>query len=162
MFGGTERCNEHRKECPDCEDFFTAIGSHNERDLLALVAGDIEWIIPGEGRPLAGTYRGHAELAAVLKKASKEVETKYPTPPEFVSQGDRVLVIGVATAIPVTSTNSFLIPKHLVNSSLMRSVPLIPDFAPTVRDCGYCTAAVHNEVDSKSAGSTGVISFASL
>jgi ketosteroid isomerase-like protein len=36
-------------------------------------------------------------LAAVLKKASKEVEMKYPKPPEFVAQGDRVLVIGVAT-----------------------------------------------------------------
>ena len=79
------------------KNFFAAIGSHNEHDLLALVAEDIEWIIPGEGWPLAGTYRGHAELAAVLKKASNEIETRYPTPPEFVAQGDRVLVIGVAT-----------------------------------------------------------------
>jgi uncharacterized protein len=79
------------------KDFFAAMGSYNEHDLLALVTEDIEWIIPGEGWPLAGTYRGHAELAAVLKKASKEVEMKYPTPPEFVAQGDRVLVIGVAT-----------------------------------------------------------------
>jgi ketosteroid isomerase-like protein len=79
------------------KDFFAAIGSHNEHDLLALVSEDIEWIIPGEGWPLAGTYRGHAELAAVLKKASNEVDTKYPKPPEFVAQGERVLVIGVAT-----------------------------------------------------------------
>jgi len=76
------------------KDFFAAIGSYNEHDLLALVTEDIEWIIPGEGWPLAGTYRGHAELAAVLKKASNEVEMKYPTPPEFVAQGDRVLAIG--------------------------------------------------------------------
>ena len=79
------------------KNFFAAMGSSNARDLLALAAEDIEWIIPGEGWPLAGTYRGHAELAAVLKKASKEVEMKYPKPPEFVAQGDRVLVIGVAT-----------------------------------------------------------------
>ena len=78
------------------KDFFAAIGSYNEQDLLALAAEDIEWIIPGEGWPLAGTHRGHAELAAVLKKASKEVETKYAKPPEFVAQGDRVLVVGVA------------------------------------------------------------------
>ena len=32
----------------------------------------------------------------MLRKASEEVETKYPGPPEFVAQGDRVLVIGVA------------------------------------------------------------------
>jgi uncharacterized protein len=79
------------------KDFFTAMGSYNEHDLLALAAEDIEWIIPGEGWPLAGTHRGHAELAAVLKKASKEVEMKYPKPPEFVAQGDRVMVVGVAT-----------------------------------------------------------------
>ena len=32
----------------------------------------------------------------MLKKASNEVEMKYPKPPEFVAQGDRVIVIGVA------------------------------------------------------------------
>src|SRR6202021_3241069 len=76
------------------KDFFAAMGTYNEQDLLALAAEDIEWIIPGEGWPLAGTYRGHAELAAGLKKASKEVEMKYPKPPEFAAQGDRVLVTG--------------------------------------------------------------------
>jgi hypothetical protein len=79
------------------KDFFAAMGSYNEQRLLALAAEDIEWIIPGEGWPLAGTHRGRAELAAVLKKASEEVEMKYPKPPEFVAQGDRVLVVGVAT-----------------------------------------------------------------
>jgi ketosteroid isomerase-like protein len=78
------------------KDFFAAIGSHNKQDLLALAAEDIEWIIPGEDWPLAGTHRGHAALAAVLQKASEEVETTYPKPPEFVAQGDRVLVVGVA------------------------------------------------------------------
>jgi uncharacterized protein len=79
------------------KDVFAAMGSYHEHDLLALVAEDIEWIIPGDSWPLAGTHRGHAELAAVLKKASKEVAMKYPKPPEFVAQRDRVLVIGVAT-----------------------------------------------------------------
>ena len=86
------------------KDFFAAIGRGDEQGLLALAAGDIEWIIPGEDWPLAGTYRGHAALAAVLKKASKEVEMKYPKPPEFVAQGDRVLVIGVATG-KIKATN---------------------------------------------------------
>jgi ketosteroid isomerase-like protein len=35
------------------KDFFAAIGSYNEHDLLALVSEDIEWIIPGDGWPLA-------------------------------------------------------------------------------------------------------------
>jgi len=79
------------------KEFFAAMGSHDEQDLLALAADDIEWIIPGEGWPLAGTHSGHAALSAVLKKAADELETNYPRPPEFVAQGDRVLVIGVAT-----------------------------------------------------------------
>jgi ketosteroid isomerase-like protein len=69
-----------------------------------LAAEDIEWIIPGEDWPLAGTHRGHAALANVLQKASNEVEMTYPEPPEFVAQGDRVLVIGVATG-KIKATN---------------------------------------------------------
>ena len=79
------------------KDFFAAIGRGDKQGLLALVAEDIEWIIPGEDWPLAGTHRGHAGLTEVLRKASVEVETTYPEPPEFVAQGDRVLVVGVAT-----------------------------------------------------------------
>ena len=86
------------------KDFFAAMGGANKRDLLALVAEDIEWIIPGEDWPLAGTHRGRAELAAVLQKASEEVEMTYPKPPEFVAQGDRVLVVGVATG-KIKATN---------------------------------------------------------
>src|ERR1039457_4949580 len=86
------------------KNFFAALGRGDKRGLLALVAKDIEWIIPGEDWPLAGTYRGHAGLANVLQKASVDVETKYPGPPEFVVQGDRVLVIGVATG-KIKATN---------------------------------------------------------
>lgn len=89
------------------EDFFAAIGSHNEQDLLALVAEDIEWIIPGENWPLAGTHRGHAALAAVLQKASDEVEMTYPRPPEFLAVGDRVFVVGVAAGKIKASNKPF-------------------------------------------------------
>ena len=79
------------------KDFFAAIGGAGDKQqVLALVTEDIEWIVPGKGWPLAGTHRGHAGLAGVLKKASEEVEMTYPKPPEFVAQGDRVLVVGVA------------------------------------------------------------------
>ena len=92
------------KNVQTVKDFFAAMGSYNKQDLLALVAEDIEWIIPGKYWPLAGTHRGHAELAAVLQKASEEVEMEYPRPPEFVAQGDRVLVVGVATG-KIKATN---------------------------------------------------------
>jgi ketosteroid isomerase-like protein len=78
------------------KDFFAAMGGGDRQGLLALSAEDIEWIIPGEDWPLAGTHRGHAGLAALLQKASDTVETSFPKPPEFVAQGDRVLVVGFA------------------------------------------------------------------
>ena len=86
------------------KDFFAATGSGDKQALLALVAEDIEWIIPGEDWPLAGTHRGHAGLAATLRKAFEEMEMTYPKPPEFVAQGDRVLAIGVATG-KIKATN---------------------------------------------------------
>ena len=75
------------------KDFFAAIGRGDREALLALVAEDIEWIIPGENWPLAGTHRGHAGLADLLETASKSIET-FTEPREFVAQGDRVLVVG--------------------------------------------------------------------
>ena len=86
------------------KSFFAAMGSGDKQGLLALVAKDIEWIIPGEDWPLAGTHRGHVGLADLLKKASEMVETSFPKPSEFVAQGDRVLVVGVATG-KIKATN---------------------------------------------------------
>jgi ketosteroid isomerase-like protein len=43
-------------------------------------------------------------LNNLLQKANETVETSYPEPPEFVAQGDRVLVIGVATG-KIKATN---------------------------------------------------------
>jgi uncharacterized protein len=78
------------------KDFFAAIGRGDREALLALVAEDIEWIIPGEDWPLAGTRHGYAGLADLLETASRSIETS-TEPREFVAQGDRVLVVGVAT-----------------------------------------------------------------
>lgn len=69
------------------KDFFAAIGSGDKQRVLASVAEDIEWIIPGENWPLAGTHRGHAELANVLQKASEEIEMTYPKPPRIRGAG---------------------------------------------------------------------------
>src|SRR4051794_27675775 len=77
------------------KDFFAAIGRGDRETLLALIADDIEWIIPGEDWPLAGTHRGHDGVADLLETASKSIETS-TEPREFVAQGDRVLVVGFA------------------------------------------------------------------
>ena len=78
------------------KDFFAALGRRDKQGLLALSAEDIEWIVPGEDWPLAGTHRGHAGLTSLLQKVSETVETS-TEPREFVAQGDRVFVVGFAT-----------------------------------------------------------------
>ena len=85
------------------KDFFAAMGSGDKQGLLALSAEDIEWLIPGEDWPLAGTHRGHAGLTDLLQKASETVETS-TEPSEYVAQGDRVLVVGFAKG-KVKATN---------------------------------------------------------
>jgi hypothetical protein len=80
------------------------MGRGDRQGLLALSAEDIEWIIPGENWPLAGTHRGPAGLAVLLQRASDMLEISYPEPPEFVAQGDRVLVVGFASG-KVKATN---------------------------------------------------------
>ena len=87
------------------KDFFAAMGSGDKQGLLALSAEDIEWIIPGEDWPLAGTYRGHAGLADLLQKSGMlETSTR---PHEFVAQGDLVLVIGFARGKILATNKTF-------------------------------------------------------
>ena len=83
------------KNIQTVKNFFAAIGRGDREALRALVAEDIEWIIPGEDWPLAGTHRGHAGLADLLETASRSIETS-TEPREFVAQGDRVHVVGFA------------------------------------------------------------------
>ena len=87
------------------KDFFAAMGRGDVKGLLALSAEDIQWIIPGEDWPLAGTYRGHAGLADLLQK-SEMLETS-TEPLEFVAQGDRVLVVGFASGRIIGTKKTF-------------------------------------------------------
>jgi ketosteroid isomerase-like protein len=91
------------------KNFLAALGRRDKQGLLALSAEDIEWIIPGEDWPLAGTHRGHPGLENLLQRANETVETSFPEPPEFVAQADRVLVVGFATGkIDITVRNGKL------------------------------------------------------
>jgi len=101
------------------KDFFAALGRRDKQGLLALSAEDIEWIIPGECWPLAGTHRGHAGLENLLQKANGTVETSYPEPPEFIAQGDRVIVVGFATGRIKATNRTF--EDHWVFAITVRS-----------------------------------------
>jgi hypothetical protein len=106
------------KNVQTVQTFFAAIGRGDREGLLALVAEDVEWIIPGEDWPLAGTRHGHAGLADLLETASKTLETS-TEPREYIAQGDRVLVVGFAKGKVKTTNRTF--EDHFV-------------FAITVRD----------------------------
>jgi ketosteroid isomerase-like protein len=79
------------------KDFLAALGGRDKQGMLALSAENIEWIIPGEDWPLAGTHLGRAGLENLLQKANETMETSFPKPPEFIAQGDRAMVVGFAT-----------------------------------------------------------------
>jgi uncharacterized protein len=76
------------------KDGFAAFARGDIQGLLALFAEDIEWVIPGAGLPLAGTYRGHAGVASFFQKLNDDSEILAFEPREFVAEGDRVLVVG--------------------------------------------------------------------
>jgi ketosteroid isomerase-like protein len=99
------KSNMSDNQVQNVKDFFAAIGRGDKQRLLGLSAEDIEWIIPGEDWPLAGTYRGHAGLADLLRK-SEMLETS-TEPLEFIAQGNRVLVVGFASGRIIATNKSF-------------------------------------------------------
>jgi len=101
------------------KDVLAALGDRDKEGLLALADEHIEWIIPGEDWPLAGTHRGHAGLEELLQKANETVETSFPKPPEFIAQGDSVLVVGFATGRIKATNKTF--EDHWVFAITVRS-----------------------------------------
>jgi ketosteroid isomerase-like protein len=86
------------------KDGYTAYGCGDLASLLALLAEDVEWIIPGAGLPLAGTYRGREGAAKFFQKLAAESEVLDFQPREFVADGDCVLVLG-SERVKVKATN---------------------------------------------------------
>jgi len=84
--------------------FFAAAFGGDRDGMLALVADEIEWIIPGQDWPLAGTHRGHDGLSDLLRTESEQMTMSLSEPREFIGQGDRVLVVGYAEGT-VRATN---------------------------------------------------------
>lgn len=90
---------------PGVRKILASISNGDKEGLLTLAAQDIEWIIPGKNGLLAGTHCGHAGWANLFQKASEKIEMTYPSPHRYVAQGNRVLVVGVATG-RIKSTNT--------------------------------------------------------
>jgi ketosteroid isomerase-like protein len=76
------------------QQVYADFGRGDLQGLLALLADDIEYVSPGDGLPLAGTYRGHAAVTNHFEKLLSEVQIEALDPREFIAEGDRVLVVG--------------------------------------------------------------------
>jgi uncharacterized protein len=69
------------------KDFFAAMGGSDRQGLLALCAEDIEWIIPGDDWPLAGTHRGHAGFGGFTSDGVQKYGNFIPKAPRIRSAG---------------------------------------------------------------------------
>ncbi|HEX3372190.1 MAG TPA: nuclear transport factor 2 family protein, partial [Candidatus Acidoferrales bacterium] len=76
------------------KDGYAAFGRGDVPGLIALMAEDVVWEIPGEGLPLAGTYRGQEGVASFFQKLGGLTEILDFQAREFLAEGDRVLVVG--------------------------------------------------------------------
>jgi ketosteroid isomerase-like protein len=74
---------------------YAAFGRGDIAAILASVADDVEWFLPGEGViPQSGLYRGRDGVSAFFSKLAETTEFEAFEPAEFVAQGDRVIALG--------------------------------------------------------------------
>jgi hypothetical protein len=83
---------------------FAAFGRGDIAGLLALMAADVEWAIPGTDLPTSGNYRGVDGVAKFFQTLAADVEILDFQPREFVVDGERVVVVGWER-VKIKSTN---------------------------------------------------------
>ncbi|MBA3320140.1 MAG: nuclear transport factor 2 family protein [Pyrinomonadaceae bacterium] len=77
------------------ESIFANFGRGDVPGVLAALAEDVEWLIPGPSIiPYAGLRRGHEEVAQFFMALGGAVEFEQFEPREFVAQGDTIIVLG--------------------------------------------------------------------
>lgn len=76
------------------KDLYAALGRGDIEALVALVAEDVIWRLPGAVPYYSGTYQGPSNVADFFRKLNGNVEIEAFEPREFVAEADRVLVTG--------------------------------------------------------------------
>lgn len=77
------------------KDAYEKFVSGNIEDLLHLFSEDISWQTPKvEGSPLGGKWQGRQEVSRFFSELDKTEDITQFEPGEFISQGDRVVVMG--------------------------------------------------------------------
>ena len=87
---------------------YEAFGRGDIEALLALFDENVEWITPGPSDlPTAGRRRGRQQVAEFFQSVNSLFEVQRFEPEAFVSEGDRVVVLGSETT-RVTATGKVL------------------------------------------------------
>src|SRR5262245_30127003 len=77
---------------------YEAFGRGDIEALLALLDENVEWITPGPADlPTAGHRRGHQQVAEFFQGVDSLYEIQRFAPEVFLSEGDRVVVLGSET-----------------------------------------------------------------
>jgi len=76
------------------KDGYAAFGRGDLPGLLSLLTEDVVWDFPGDGLPMAGSYRGQDGVASFFEKLRQETDILEFQPREFLADGDRVVVVG--------------------------------------------------------------------
>ena len=78
---------------------YEAFGRGDIEALLALFDENVEWVTPGPSDlPTAGRRRGRQQVAEFFEIVNSLFEVQRFEPEAFVSEGDRVLVLGSETS----------------------------------------------------------------
>ena len=79
---------------------YEAFGRGDIAALAAMMADDIEWVLPGDpnDNPMAGTYRGKDEVLAWFGRLAEDLDFTAFEPRDFIAQGDKVVSIVHAEA----------------------------------------------------------------
>ena len=78
---------------------YEAFGRGDIDTLLSLLDENIEWVSPGPPElPTAGTRRGRQQVAEYFKTLNEVFEIQRFEPKTFISDGDRVVVLGDDTS----------------------------------------------------------------
>ncbi len=77
------------------ERIYTAFGQGDIQAMLNMLAEDIDWLFPGPADiPFAGRYRGREQVAQFFKIVGETIEIEQFEPQEFITKGDKVVVLG--------------------------------------------------------------------
>jgi ketosteroid isomerase-like protein len=75
------------------KDAYAAFLRGDVQGILDRVSNDVEWVA-ADVEPVAGTYRGKAEVAQFFQRVNETAEYPLFEPREFIAQGDRVVTLG--------------------------------------------------------------------